>query len=268
MKRIALICSCLVALLVLFTGCSTKTDAPRKDDSLKKVMDSGQFILGLDVGFPPMGFIDEKGEITGFDIDVAQEVCNRLGVKLVKKGINWDNKEDDLKAGTIDCIWNGFSMTPGRAETLTFSEPYMKNKLIFVVSENSDAKAMQDLAGRTIGVQSGATARELLEKSALASNISIVTFGDNLTLLQQLKEGNVDAALVDSVVAFYYMSSNEAPFFILPSSLSEENYAIGFRKGDKELRDRVQTIISELKTDGTLGKISKKWFGSDITTVK
>ncbi len=269
MKRIIAVCLCLAAMLLSLPGCGKNADTPKNaDNSLQKVLDSGQFVLGLDVGFPPMGFTDEKGEITGFDIDVAQEVCSRLGVKLVKKGIDWEKKEDILNDGTIDCIWNGLSVTPGRKGAMNFSEPYMKNELIFVVRQDSSAKAVPDLAGSTIGVQSGATAHELLQSSSLYPKISIVTFNDNLTLLQQLKQGTVDAALVDSVVAFYYMSSNDEPFFILPSSLGEEKYAIGFRKGDQKLRDRVQEIISDLKTDGTLGKISKKWFGSDITIVK
>ncbi|MBQ9365758.1 MAG: amino acid ABC transporter substrate-binding protein [Schwartzia sp.] len=268
MKKMLAMLFFISAALCLLAGCGGKTDAPQSDNSLQKVLDTKQFVLGLDVGFPPMGFADETGEITGFDIDVAQEVCNRLGVSLVKKGIDWNTKEDKLSDGTIDCIWNGLSVTPERSRTMNFSEPYMKNELIFVVSADSGAKGMYDLAGKKVGVQSGATAADALKASDIASKVSVASFEDNLTLLRQLEQGVVDAALIDSVVAYYYIFSSDKQFFILPSSLGEEKYAIGFRKGDQKLRDRVQSIISDMKADGTLGKISKKWFGSDITIVK
>ncbi len=268
MKKMLAMLFFISAALCLLAGCGGKTDAPQSDNSLQKVLDTKQFVLGLDVGFPPMGFADETGEITGFDIDVAQEVCNRLGVSLVKKGIDWNTKEDKLNDGTIDCIWNGLSVTPERSRTMNFSEPYMKNELIFVVAADSGAKGMYDLAGKKVGVQSGSTAADALKASDIASKVSVASFEDNLTLLRQLEQGVVDAALMDSVVAYYYIFSSDKQFFILSSSLGEEKYAIGFRKGDQKLRDRVQSIISDMKADGTLGKISKKWFGSDITIVK
>ena len=268
MKKMLTVLFCLFAAFCLLTGCGGKTNDAKSDNSLQKVLEAKRFVLGLDVGFPPMGFVDEKGTITGFDIDVAQEVCNRIGVTLVKQGIDWDTKEDQLNDGTIDCIWNGLSITPERSKTMNFSEPYMKNELIFVVSAESGAKGIYDLAGKTVGVQSGATAQDALKSSDIFSKISVKTFEDNLTLLRQLEQNTVDAALMDSVVAYYYIFSNDKQFFVLPSSLGEEKYAIGFRKGDRKLRDKVQTVISEMKADGTLGKISKKWFGSDITIVK
>lgn len=259
---------CVLAVLCLLAGCAGTKGASSDDASLKKVMEAKQFVLGLDVGFPPMGFINKAGEITGFDIDVAQEVCNRLGVKLVKKGIDWNAKEDRLNDGTIDCIWNGLSMSPERAKTMNFSDPYMKNELIFVVPSASSAKGMQDLVGKKVGVQAGASAEDELKANTISSKLTIVPFDDNLTLLRHLEQGQVDAALMDSVVAYHYIFSNNRSFFVLSTSLKEEKYAIGFRKGDQALRDKVQATINEMKADGTLGKISKKWFGSDITIVK
>ena len=251
------------------TGCgSPQMKSSVKDDSLQKILDAGQLVLGLDTEFPPMGFIDEQGEITGFDIDVAQEVCNRLGVKLVKKGINWNTKEEDLNNGAIDCIWNGMSVTPARAEAMNLSEPYMKNEVIVVVPGGSKAEGLRDLSGRKVGVQSGSTAQEVLETSDRIKDITVISFDDNLELLQKLEKGEIDAALIDSVVAYYFIFSRAEQFYILPDSLGEEEYAIGFRKGDQELRDRVQEILIGMKTDGKLGEISKKWFGSDITIVR
>lgn len=259
----------LAALTLTAAGCGgAQKEAADSDDSLQKVLDAGQLVLGLDAAFPPMGFVDETGEIIGFDIDVAQEVCDRLGIALVKQGIDWDEKENDLNSGKIDCIWNGMSITTSRSETMNLSEPYMKNELIFVVMGDSDARGIEDLRGKKIGLQSGSSTPEALESSAIAADVEVVPFDDNPTLLQSLGQGEVDAALLDSVVAYYYIFSSDQQFFVLPDSLGEEDYAIGFRKGDQKLRDKVQEIISAMKADGKLGKISKKWFGSDITTVR
>lgn len=262
----------LMALLALFVltlaGCAGQ-GAPGGDDaSLQKILDAGQFVLGLDANYPPMGFTDESGEITGFDIDVAREVCARLGVALVTRPIDWDLKEEELNNGLIDCIWNGMSVTPSRAEAMALSEPYLKNELIFVVTGDSGAKTMRDLAGGTVGVQSGSSTEEVIKASAIYPEITVVARGDNLTLLELLRDGTLDAVLLDSVAAYYYISGREEPYFVLPDILSEEDLAIGFRKEDRTLRDRVQELMRAMKSDGTLGAIAKKWFGSDITTIK
>lgn len=256
-----------IVLLLTLAGCG-RGSRDEADGSLQAVLDAGQLVLGLDAEFPPMGFRDENGEIVGFDIDVAQEVCKRLGVKLVTQPINWDTKEESLNSGEIDCIWNGLSVTPARAEAMALSDPYMKNELIVVITADSDARSLRDLSGKSIGVQSGSTALETLQQSDIYPCVIVKTFDDNLTLLNKLVDGTVDAALVDSVVAYYFIFSDDDAFFILSDSLGEEKYAIGFRRDDLALRDRIQEIVSDMKADGTLGDISKKWFGSDITIVK
>ena len=241
---------------------------PGEDSSLQKVLDEKKLVLGLDASFPPMGFTDESNEIVGFDIDVAQEVCDRLGVELIKQPINWDTKEEDLKVGKIDCIWNGMSINPARAEAMNLSDPYMKNEMIFVVPANSDIKSMDDLSGKTVGVQTGSTAQEILEASDLYKDITETPLEDNVTALNQMELGFSDAVFLDSVVANYFITSNNKDYVILDGNLESEEYAIGFRKEDQALRDEVQKTLSEMKADGKLGEISTKWFGSDVTTVK
>lgn len=251
---------------------SAKDDASdssaSEDGSLQKVIDSGKFVLGLDATFKPMGYTDENDEIVGFDIDVAEEVCERMGVDLVKQPINWDTKEEDLDAGRIDCIWNGMSVNPSRAEAMNLSDPYMKNAMVFVVPADSDAETMNDLADAAIGVQNGSTAQTILEGSEIGSSCSVQAMATNIEALQQMEFGLVDAVFLDSVVAEYEINSSGKDYVILPDGLEEEEYAIGFRKNDQKLRDEVQKILSEMKADGTLGEISTEWFGSDITTVK
>lgn len=268
----ALAVSFAAAMLTLTSGCGEKTNEPNKstgeDTSLQEVIDSGKFILGLDATFKPMGYTDDNDEIVGFDIDVAQEVCKRMGVELVKQPINWDTKEEDLNAGRIDCIWNGMSVNPSRAEAMNLSDPYMKNAMVFAVPADSEAKTMADLKGKVIGVQNGSTAQEILEASEIADTITVQAMATNIEALQQMELGIVDAVFLDSVVANYEITSMGKDYVVLPDGLEEEEYAIGFRKEDQALRDEVQKILSEMKADGTLGEISTKWFGSDITTVK
>ena len=242
--------------------------ATEADLSLQKVLDSGKLVLGLDATFKPMGYTDENDEVVGFDIDVAEEVCARMGVELVKEGINWETKEQDLNAGRIDCIWNGMSVSPSRAEEMNLSEPYMTNAMVFVVPANSDITAMDQLADKIIGVQNGSTAEEILMASEIGATITEQAMATNIEALQQMELGIVDAVFLDSVVANFEITSSGKDYKVLPDGLEEEEYAIGFRKADQALRDEVQRILSEMKADGKLGEISTEWFGSDITTVK
>lgn len=238
------------------------------DASLQKVLDTGEFVLGLDATFKPMGYTDENDEIVGFDIDVAEAVCEKLGVKLVKQPINWETKEQDLDLGKIDCIWNGMSVNASREEAMNLSDPYLRNDMIFVVNGDSTVVAMSDLEGKTIAVQNGSTAQEILENSDLADSITITALATNVEALQQLDLGLVDAVFMDDVVADYEIKNSGKDYKKLEEGLYEEEYAIGFRKGDQALRDEVQKVLGELKADGTLGEISTKWFGSDITIVE
>ncbi|MBO5571398.1 MAG: amino acid ABC transporter substrate-binding protein [Ruminococcus sp.] len=246
----------------------SETPAAEGDQSLQNILDKGELVLGLDASFPPMGFTDESNEIIGFDIDVAQEVCNRMGVELVKQPINWDTKEEDLKVGKIDCIWNGMSINPARAEAMNLSEPYMKNEMIFVVPADSEVKSMDDLEGKTVGVQTGSTAQEILEAWEKFDTITESPLEENVTALSQMELGFSDAVFLDSVVANYFITSNNKDYVVLDGNLEAEEYAVGFRKEDQALRDEVQKTLSEMKADGALGEISTKWFGSDVTTVQ
>lgn len=263
-----------MTMLVASAGCgsteegSSSGSASGEDQSLQKVLDSGKFVLGLDATFKPMGYTNENDEIVGFDIDVAEEVCSRMGVELVKESINWDTKEDDLNAGRVDCIWNGMSVSPSRAEAMNLSEPYMKNAMVFCVPADSSAETMADLEGKIIGVQNGSTAQEILESSDIGATITEQAMATNIEALQQMELGIVDAVFLDSVVANYEITSTGKNYRVLPDGLEEEEYAIGFRKNDNALRDEVQKILSEMKADGTLGDISTEWFGTDITTVE
>lgn len=273
MKRNFLVklASVMLAGTMLLTGCgssdSSNSSKSNEDNSLQKVKDAGVFYLGLDATFKPMGYTDDENNIVGFDIDVAEEVCKRMGVKLEKTPINWDTKEVSLNTGTIDCIWNGMSYDTSRAEAMNLSDPYMKNEMVFAVLGSNEITNSDDLKGKKIAVQNGSTAQTLLAESEIGKSCEIVALETNLSALQQMEANLVDAVFLDSIVVNYEIVQGKS-YKVLEGNLSEEEYVIGFRKGDQALRDEVQKILGEMKADGKLGEISTKWFGSDITTVK
>ena len=250
------------------TSGSTAGTSASDDGSWQKVKDSGKLILGLDATFVPMGYTDENDNIVGFDIDVAQAVCDRLGISLSLEPINWETKEEDLEIGKIDCIWNGLSYSDSRAETMTLSMPYMVNEMIFVVNNSSDYQSAGELTGRNIAVQNGSTAQEILEESDIGKSSSVTAIATNIEALQQMELGLVDGVFVDSVVANYLITSTGRDYRVLPETVGEEEqYVIGFRKSDKALCAEVEETLRELKSDGTIAGISEKWFGSDVTTI-
>ncbi len=274
-----LICTALSAMLLMgVAGCAgeeSKTDSTAdstvstgEDLSLQKVKDAGKLVLGLDPTFKPMGYTDENDELVGFDIDVAREVCERMGVELVLQPVNWDTKEQDLNVGTIDCIWNGLSVSDERKEIMLMSEPYMNNEMIFVVKEDSDIHSLEDLHGLDIGVQNGSTAQTLLQESDLEENGAVITaLETNIAALQELDLGMVDAVFMDSVVANYEITTSGKAYRVMEEGLQSEEYAIGFRKGDQALHDEVMKQLHAMVEDGTMAEISTTWFGSDVTTI-
>lgn len=230
--------------------------------------DSKTLTVGFDAEYPPFGYMDESGEYVGFDLDVAQKVCDNLGWELVKKPINWDSKDMELNSGNIDCIWNGFTMT-GREDGYTWSEPYMENSQVFVVAGDSGIKSQADLAGKVVECQVDSSAEAALKEvpDLTATFAQLLTTADYNTAFMDLEQGAVDAIAMDVVVAGYQISQRNADFVILEDSLAAEEYAIGFKKGNTELKDKVQGALEEMAADGTLKTISEKWFGKDITTI-
>lgn len=248
---------------------ATASAASGEDQSLQKVLDSGKLVLGLDATFKPMGYTDENDQIVGFDIDLANEVCSRMGIKLETYGVNWDTKEVDLNAGTIDCIWNGLSVSDERKKVMLMSDPYMENDMVFVVKDDSDIKSLNDLEGKTVAVQNGSTAQEILKASDVSKKIATTNeLATNVEALNNLDLNMCDAVFLDSVVAKYEINTSKKALKILDEGLEPEQYAIGFRLGDQALCDKIESVLSEMKADGTVEKISTKWFGSDITCIK
>lgn len=263
----------MVAMVVALTGCGGQTNtanqgtgsAVSEDQSLQKVLNKGTLVLGLDDSFPPMGFRDENNNIVGFDIDVATEVAKRMGVELKLQPIEWSTKEMELNTGSIDCVWNGLSIDNERKQVMELSDPYMTNRMVFVVLNGSGYTDKASLAGKTIGVQNGSTAEKLLDASDFATTIgNKIGFKDNVTAFMELETKGIDAIFMDEVVANYAITSQNKNFSVLQDGLTEEEYAVGFKKGNVALKNEVQKYIDEMKADGTMTQISEKWFGKDV----
>ena len=239
------------------------------DNSLEYIKGKGNLVLGLDDSFPPMGYRDENNEIVGFDIDVAKEVCKRLGVKLVLQPIDWNAKEQELATKQIDCIWNGFTVTEERKKSLTFSDAYVNNAQVLIVLNDSPYKTLSDLKGKTVGLQAGSSASDALADSPdfKASLKNVIELKDNLTALMDLQAGGCDAVLMDLLVANYAIKQSAKPMRILEEGLANEEYAVGFRLGEKALADAVNKAMKDMAADGTMAKIATQWFGADITVI-
>ena len=233
-----------------------------------KTTDGGTLIVGFDQDFPPMGFVGDDGEYTGFDLELAQEVAKRLGLEYKAQPIAWDSKDMELESGNIDCIWNGFTMT-GREDDYTWTEPYMANQQLFVVANDSDINSQADLAGKIVEVQADSSAEAALKEAPelTATFKELLTTADYNTAFMDLEQGAVDAIAMDVIVAGYQIQQRNADFKILDDSLSEEEYGVGFKKGNTELRDKVQSTLEEMAEDGTLQEVSEKWFSKDVTTI-
>lgn len=276
-KRLALMMALTMTAASLLAGCGGSSDgssdagSDSQDTSTAEFAEKAEgdkFTVGFDQDFPPMGFVGEDGEYTGFDLELAQAVCDKMGWEFVPEPIAWDAKDAMLESGAIDCIWNGFTIN-GREDDYTWSDPYLDNSQVFVVRADSGIESAEDLAGKTVDVQTDSSAQAALEDnqelSSTFGNLQVIA--DYNTGFMELESGVVDAVAMDIVVASYQIESRDADFVILDDVISTEEYGVGFAKGNEAVRDQVQTALEELAADGTMAEISTKWFGEDITTI-
>ncbi|WP_251861259.1 amino acid ABC transporter substrate-binding protein [Clostridium sp. Marseille-Q2269] len=262
-KKNVLFSIVILSLIFMLTGCGNKS---KGDTSLKDIKDKGEFVVGLDDSFPPMGFKNDKGEIVGFDIDLAKEVAKKMGVKVVFKPVQWDGVVLSLNNKDIDVIWNGLTITEKRKQQINFSKPYVENKQIIVVNNKSNIKSKKDLGGKTVGLQLGSSSETALEsdKDVSKSLKELKKYSNNTEALMDLQAERVNAVVVDEVVGRYYISKKPNIFKVLDENFGGESYGIGFRKTDNSFREAVDKALDECIKDGTADKISNKWFGKGI----
>ncbi len=260
-----------IIIAVLFAGCGKTGTA--STNTLESVKKAGVLKIGLEDSFPPMEFRDSKNQLKGFDVDMAAEIGKRLGVKTQFVPTDFNGIILALKSGKFDAIISGMSITDERKKQIDFSKPYfMSGQIIIVKSGNKSITKSDDLVGKTIGVELGTTGdkssqdldKKLKEKQS--KGIKEIKKYDKATdALQDLQTGRSDAVIIDEPVGRYYVSAadKKGKYTVLSEKLTSEPMGIGFKKGDKELEESVQKALDEMKKDGTLSKLSIKWFGTD-----
>lgn len=240
------------------------SDAAASTDGL----DYDKLIIGVDDTFAPMGFLDENNELTGFDIEMAKAVGEKLGIPVEFQTIDWSMKEQELNQGNIDLIWNGYSVTDERAEKVLFTDAYLDNKQVVVTMADSGIQSLADLNGKVVAVQADSSAIEAIEANPEIGD----TFADrpefatNDEAIMDMEAGRSDAVVADSVLLNYVISHKDDPskYVILDEDFGSEQFAVGVRKEDTALCEAINNAFKELKADGTVGELSVKWFGEDV----
>jgi len=251
----------IISVLALSAvGCSKKAEGALSKEKL---------VLGFDDTFVPMGFKDDKGEVVGFDIDLAKEVSKRIGKEITFQPIDWSMKESELTSGKIDFIWNGYTITDERKEKVSFSRPYLDNRQVIVTLADSKLNAKADLKGAKVGAQNQSSAVDAINKEPeLVKSFKdgkTYTFETNNDALMDLEAKRIDAVVADEILIRYYISKKgQEKYKVLKDDFGSESYGVGVRKEDKALLEKLNAAFDEMKKDGKAAEISKKWFGEDI----
>ncbi|MEA4825682.1 MAG: ABC transporter substrate-binding protein [Clostridium sp.] len=273
MKKIGVILLVFIMGLTLLVGCGKESAASnskgtagtetKSDNSLETVKQAGKLVVGLDDAYPPMEFRDEKNNLVGFDIDLANEIGKKLGVKVEFMTTEWNGILLALQSKKFDMIISGLSITEERKKSIAFSEPYvMGGQVIAVKAGNDSIKTLADLKGKKVGCQMGSTGQKAAETN-LKDIKELRKYGKITEAFSELSIGRVDAVIMDAQVGGYYIAKKPGEFVVLKEMVSEEPMGVGFKKEAKQLQNAIQKAIDELKADGTLSKLSVKWFGFD-----
>ena len=263
-KKIGFVLALVVISLMLVSTVSAGLfDFMGGDNANATANDEDTFIVGFDAEFPPYGYKDDNGSYVGFDLDLAKEVCERNNWTFKAQPIDWDAKDAELDSGSIDCIWNGFTID-GRENDYTWSNPYFDNKQIFVVKSDSGINSIDDLEGKTVETQKDSSALAALQgdNKTIADTFGTLTeVADYNTAFMDLESGACDAVAMDIGVAEYDIKNknNSDDFKILEESITTEKYGIGFKQGNDALKDKVQATLDEMFADGTVLKIAEKY---------
>ncbi|MDD2853454.1 MAG: amino acid ABC transporter substrate-binding protein [Desulfuromonadaceae bacterium] len=261
MRKLLVLLSCVVLSLVAVSAFAG-------DGSWEKAKKDGKIVIGLDDSFPPMGFRQADGKLVGFDIDAAEEVGKRLGIKIEWQPTAWDGVIHSLDANKFDCIWNGMTITEERAKQVAFSKPYIMDGQIAIVNfKEKRFKALNDLKNFKAGTQKGSSGVEAVKKLASAPT-ELKEYEDYPKALLDLESARIDVVVVDNVTGRDMIAKRPGKFKIIPGMISKEPFGVAFRKGDVSLREKVQQTLDKMVKDGAMAKISRKWFAVDLTNPK
>lgn len=261
----------LIVPLFLLGGCESVTTRANTQDTWSRIQRRKKVVIGLDDSFVPMGYRQKNGKLVGYDIDLAKAVFKQYGIKADFQTIDWSMKETELKNGTIDLLWNGYSINSSREKKVAFSRPYLANRQVLVTKRSSHINGLSGMTGKALGVQNGSTGAAVLDekprllKDKIKGKSAVLydTFPDAFI---DLNANRIQGILMDEVYADYYVQhqKNKNAYKVYVSKkLPVEYFGVGMRKGDKTLRKKINQGLRHLQKDGQLQKINEKWFGRD-----
>lgn len=247
----------LIAGLVL-AACSGKSGG----GDLSYVEGKGSLIIGYTV-YAPMNFTDDEGKFTGFDTELAEAVCAKLNVKPEFVEINWDTKEVELSAKSIDCIWNGLTITDERKQNMAITVPYVKNAQVVVMKADAEYTDTSSLVGKTVCAEAGSAGEETVAGDENLKQAGYVAKDMQTSCLMEVAAGTADAAVLDLTLA-NAMTGEGTDYanLAIKDRLAVEDYGVAFRKGS-DLCEKVNAIFAELTADGTMAALAEK-YGLDL----
>lgn len=284
MKRFLAIILAALTLTAVLVGCGEKTEAPSATDEQNAtsdtpsagdwdyIADKGNMVIGITY-FEPMNYMDENGELTGFETEFATKICEKLGVEPVFQKIDWDSKEVELNAKTIDCIWNGLTITDERKNNMDITIAYMENKQVMVTkAENADKYQSADaLNGATVVAEKKSAGEEVAQGDEFFAQAEYISVDSQAKALLEVKSGTADIAVIDYVMSIGTLSegSDYSDLAVVEGQdFSPEQYGIAFRKDSPETLEKVNDAINQLADEGTLEEIAKKYNLEDLLLVK
>ncbi|AYM03535.1 amino acid ABC transporter substrate-binding protein [Levilactobacillus yiduensis] len=263
----------IVGLGGILAGCNNVTQRANQDDTWSSVLKKKKVVVGLDDSFVPMGFRQKSGQLVGYDIDLARAVFKLYGVKVDFQSIDWSMNVTELHNGTIDLIWNGFSITPQREKQVAFSDTYLNNDQVLVTLKKNHISSYQDMTGKVLGAQTGSSGANDIETHPKLlkdriKNHEAVTYDSFTNAFIDLNVGRIQGLLIDSTYANYYIKHQAHPedYRVTVGSFPKEKFAVGMRKGDVTMRHKINAGLKRLAANGALEKINQKWFGSNVDT--
>ena len=272
MKKFKFLITLLISVLII-SGCASGGSEKPIKDNWEDFQKNKKVVIGFDNTFVPMGFQDKSGNNVGFDIDLANSVFEKYGIKVEWQAINWDLKETELKNGNIDLIWNGYSKTEERESIIQFTKQYMVNEQVIVTKKSKNIKSISDLKDKILGAQNGSSGYDTFnEKPEILKNIvknnDATQYESFNEALIDLENDRIDALLIDRVYANYYLKQQNKldNYNIINAGFESEAFAVGARKADTTLVNIVNEAFYKLYEEGKFQEISKKWFGEDVAT--
>ena len=252
-----------VMAVALVAGVSVKTFAA--ENLLNKVQERGSLVVGLEGTYPPFSFQDENGKLAGFEVDFAEALAQHLGVKANLKPTKWDGMLASLDSKRIDVVINQVTISAERQKKYDFSTPYTVSGIQALTRKDKAGtiNSAQDLAHKKVGVGLGTNYEQWLRENV--KDVDIRTYDDDPTKYQDLRSGRLDAILVDRLAALDLVKKTGNTMAAAGPAFSRQEAGVALRKGNEDLLNAIDQAIAAMQKDGSLHKISEKWFGADIT---